>query len=401
MNSKAIRKQLLAAVAMVLVAAVALGSSTYAWFVNNATVTATGAQVTSSTAYSLLITKELKGDTTDWQTTKVLNSNSGLTPVSTIGTTAATALAGKTANGSAAATIGDIRFVASNEWKDNKVINYDEVNKASYASYDTNSSTGALYYYTDTVYLKAGQASSIYLDSSTTGLKWNGVYTTFDRFMNGKAADGSTALSAYSDGDTANTTNCSLAEAQALVRTLRVGMQVTSVTSNPTAETSDVTARNNARKDGNFYVYQLNGTNISSEVITTTQDNANGVTAAIGPTTSDTNQIVATAGTPNLNTSNNTAIAAFDSLVSNAVPVITAMMVEGDSMGIVANVEKNGDVSKSIATVAANDIVEVDIYIWMEGCDGDVAAVNLDKFNSAMIPGIQFGFCLGNDATTT
>ncbi len=37
---------------MVLMAAVALGSSTYAWFVNNATVTATGAQVTSSTAYS-------------------------------------------------------------------------------------------------------------------------------------------------------------------------------------------------------------------------------------------------------------------------------------------------------------------------------------------------------------
>lgn len=40
MNSKAIRKQLLAAVAMVLVAAVALGSSTYAWFAANNTVTA-------------------------------------------------------------------------------------------------------------------------------------------------------------------------------------------------------------------------------------------------------------------------------------------------------------------------------------------------------------------------
>lgn len=45
MNSKAIRKQLLAAVAMVLVAAVALGSSTYAWFVNNSTVQATGMSV--------------------------------------------------------------------------------------------------------------------------------------------------------------------------------------------------------------------------------------------------------------------------------------------------------------------------------------------------------------------
>ena len=208
MQSKAIKRQLLAAVAMVVVAAIALGSSTYAWFVNNATVTATGAQVTSSTAYSLLITKALAGDTTDWQTTKVLNTNSGLTPVSTIGTKAEAALGGKTANGTATATIGDIRFVASNEWKNNKVISYDEVNKASYASYNAGSSTGTLYYYTDTVYLKAGQASSIYLDSSTTGLKWNGVYTTFANFMNGKAANGTDALSAYSDGDTDNETNC-------------------------------------------------------------------------------------------------------------------------------------------------------------------------------------------------
>ena len=58
MNSKAIRKQLLAAVAMVLVAAVALGSSTYAWFVNNNTVTATGMSVNATADDSLLI----KGD---------------------------------------------------------------------------------------------------------------------------------------------------------------------------------------------------------------------------------------------------------------------------------------------------------------------------------------------------
>ena len=42
MNSKAIKKQLLAAVAMVLVAAVALGSSTYAWFAASNDVKAEG-----------------------------------------------------------------------------------------------------------------------------------------------------------------------------------------------------------------------------------------------------------------------------------------------------------------------------------------------------------------------
>ena len=41
MNVKTLKKQLMAAIAMVLVAAIALGSSTYAWFVSNNTVTAT------------------------------------------------------------------------------------------------------------------------------------------------------------------------------------------------------------------------------------------------------------------------------------------------------------------------------------------------------------------------
>lgn len=49
MNSKAIKRQLLAAIAMVLVAAVALGSSTYAWFANNNKVEAKGMQITAVT----------------------------------------------------------------------------------------------------------------------------------------------------------------------------------------------------------------------------------------------------------------------------------------------------------------------------------------------------------------
>lgn len=55
MNSKAIKRQLLAAIAMVLVAAIALGSSTYAWFANNTTVKADGMSVTAQTEGSLLV----------------------------------------------------------------------------------------------------------------------------------------------------------------------------------------------------------------------------------------------------------------------------------------------------------------------------------------------------------
>lgn len=55
MNSKAIKRQLLAAIAMVLVAAIALGSSTYAWFVASGTVTATGMKVQAQSEGGLAI----------------------------------------------------------------------------------------------------------------------------------------------------------------------------------------------------------------------------------------------------------------------------------------------------------------------------------------------------------
>lgn len=55
MNSKAIKRQLLAAIAMVLVAAIALGSSTYAWFVASGSVTAEGMKVQAKAEGGLAI----------------------------------------------------------------------------------------------------------------------------------------------------------------------------------------------------------------------------------------------------------------------------------------------------------------------------------------------------------
>lgn len=58
MNVKHLRKQLMAAIAMVLVAAIALGSSTYAWFVSNNTVKATTSKISAqSNAPFLMIDK--------------------------------------------------------------------------------------------------------------------------------------------------------------------------------------------------------------------------------------------------------------------------------------------------------------------------------------------------------
>lgn len=81
METKALKKQLGAAIAMVLVAAIALGAATFAWFVNNNAVTATGADVSTSSAVpNLYITST--GKTTDGMKAADINPEK-LYPVST------------------------------------------------------------------------------------------------------------------------------------------------------------------------------------------------------------------------------------------------------------------------------------------------------------------------------
>lgn len=81
METKALKKQLGAAIAMVLVAAIALGAATFAWFVNNNAVTATGVDVsTSSSVPNLYITST--GKTADGMTAAGTNPTK-LFPVST------------------------------------------------------------------------------------------------------------------------------------------------------------------------------------------------------------------------------------------------------------------------------------------------------------------------------
>lgn len=62
MSTKALKQQLIAAIAMVLVAAVALSSATYAWFVSNNTVTAKTASISAQSNAPFLMIE--KGDTT-------------------------------------------------------------------------------------------------------------------------------------------------------------------------------------------------------------------------------------------------------------------------------------------------------------------------------------------------
>ena len=81
METKALKKQLGAAIAMVLVAAIALGAATFAWFVNNNAVTAGTVDIsTSSSVPNLYITST--GQTTGTMTPAEKNPTK-LFPVST------------------------------------------------------------------------------------------------------------------------------------------------------------------------------------------------------------------------------------------------------------------------------------------------------------------------------
>lgn len=66
MSTKALKKQLMAAIAMVLVAAVALGSSTYAWFAGNNTVTAESMSVQAVAEAGIEIREHSSSNDADW-----------------------------------------------------------------------------------------------------------------------------------------------------------------------------------------------------------------------------------------------------------------------------------------------------------------------------------------------
>ena len=86
MTVKALRKQLMAAIAMVVVSAVALSSSTYAWFASNNKVSATGMQVQAQAEGGILISNESKAD---WKTSVTASHAdvASLFPTSTSNTT--------------------------------------------------------------------------------------------------------------------------------------------------------------------------------------------------------------------------------------------------------------------------------------------------------------------------
>ena len=154
MDVKSLRKQLMAAIAMVLVAAIALGSSTYAWFVTNTKVTAGKASVTATAANTLLISA---ADANEWATSyDFTDNNVTFAPVSTVGTDDGTGFT----------------FFKQLGWaKDSGQGNAITVNKTTaLTANELGTATGGdatPLYYQKSFDIKAAQACKLYLDTET------------------------------------------------------------------------------------------------------------------------------------------------------------------------------------------------------------------------------------------
>lgn len=377
---KQLKQQLILAIAAVLATAVALSSATYAWFVTNTTVAATGASVEASTVYSLLISN----DGIDFQTAIPLDTTQKeLVPVSTVGSLETSARTAISTTDQTATEKYDLLFVKSNQWENNYVKNYIEVGKNSVVSGDK------VYYFTDTIWLKAAQSENVYLEKGGTGVAWalfdeaNDVpYATttkfsFVDFLKTGAED---VVKTSATTSNAVTYNANVDKARAMLKTLRVGLVLT----------HDV---NGEETLDSVNIYQLVSAPINSAnsaITTSGVGGANGITKAAGVTISGSNYV--TGAESDVGYAGATLAGNVSNYVAETgIPLLEDCAIQGSETGLVSA----GGVKPLIQNTIANIPYKVDVYIWMEGCDEDTVSANIDSFNLGIFTGLQLGFCLG------
>lgn len=380
MSVKQLKQQFILAIAAVLVTAVALSSATYAWFVTNTTVAATGASVEASTVYSLLISN----DGNDFQTAVPLDTTQKeLVPVSTVGSWETSARTAISSTDLTATEKFDLLFVKSNQWEDNYVKNYIEVGKNSVVSGDK------VYYFTDTIWLKAAQSENVYLEKGGTGIAWalfdtasdttNATTTKFS-FVDFLKTGADDLVKTEATTPNAVTYNSNVDKARAMLKTLRVGLVLT----------HDV---NGVETLDSVNIYQLVAAPINSanSVITTSgAGGANGITKAAGVTINGSNYITGAESDAGY-TGSTLAVNVNNYISETGIPLLEDCAIQGSETSLVSA----GNVKPLIQNTIANIPYKVDVYIWMEGCDEDTVSANIDSFNLGIFTGLQLGFCLG------
>ena len=286
MDTKALKKQMGAAIAMVLVAAVALGSATFAWFVNNTKVTAESVDVTAKSANTLLISH----DGTAWGTTTTFASteSKNFVPVS---------------------STSQLSFFKDTTWTTEASGEY---NASAFGAATENTD-----YYKDSFKVKASQDCGLYLDTDTK------FTTTGDKDV-----------------------------LKAMRLALKIGNSVFFYQVDADAIAGD----------GNSYNTTLKSMN------------ADGVTTAIS--------------------AENTAAAIGAANMANSkVPSLSASLVTAPADNTTL-VDK--DDNKKLCDLSANQATDIDVYVWMEGCDYDCNSTVVKKITEQAVK-VSLGFCAGKN----
>jgi hypothetical protein len=316
MTVKSLRKQLAAAIAMTLVATVALGSSTYAWFVNNTAVEATSVNLTAEAANTLLISET---GAADWKTILDITGAdlTAMVPVSTVGGTG----------------ISSLSFVKDIKWTT------DATDSKDYATEFVPATTGD--YYVRSFDIKSSLAGTqLYLDDKTT----------------------------FTMGTGSNSE---------MLKAMRFAMIINDGTATPTT-----------------YIYQLANANASSSYDTSINNATavNGLTKAIATATEyDTTTDPATVTTPA--TVGNISATNIATPGTTSVPLIAKATTPANGNTFVSTLN-GADLLYTFAN--ADDIVNITVYIWMEGCDYDCNSAVVSEITGQTLTA-NFGFAVANN----
>jgi len=180
MSTKTLRKELLAAIAMVIVAAIALSGSTYAWFAANNQVTAN--QMTVQAVAEAGIEIVAKGNT-DWSTTDASNVTSAMAlyPTSTRdGATWVHASAAKADKFTAAAGTYEILSLTAGDTSKNAAGYATETKQIASQNYDA---TGKQYYRIDTFQIRTVQGTTTEQKVKVKEVQLSGTPQSLDKSL--------------------------------------------------------------------------------------------------------------------------------------------------------------------------------------------------------------------------
>ncbi len=169
METKALKKQLGAAIAMVLVAAVALGSATYAWFVSNNTVKATTTNVSAQSNSAYLVIANFEAGKTS------INSGTSATASESTATESLYPAQWKNsfAEDGSAATGGNAVYQFETAYASDKDSSQ-EKSGTRFAVGAPKTAADADYAYLNTFYIGTGTYDGIFNDLKVDGLTVNG-----------------------------------------------------------------------------------------------------------------------------------------------------------------------------------------------------------------------------------